>query len=381
MTCRSCGREVPDGVFCAVCGVDQRLAAGRPDDRAKRRERFAAHPEEPVFQPGVLTTLLPHLDRDRVNEFRWALFAGLGVILVLYVAGLITAAILVAALLVPLLYVLYLYEVRTYRDAPATVFVLTMGSGVALGAIVTVLANLLRPSGPAIDVSPFGTRIDGMAFLLTAAAIPIAQEVIKPIPALLLRTRPAFSETIDGLVFGVAAGLGFALSQTIVQFGSVFATLEVRTDPAEWLFPLATFGLLLPILHGSSTGVITAALWRLGRQRPRRREIGGLLAALASQVAFAGGTQLIAGFGFGQLVVLAWQALVVGALLLYVRYLLHTALLEEATQFGLERITCPNCREDVTADVFCPACGMALAAATVRVHGSAMVEPAPEAAR
>lgn len=376
MTCRSCGREVPDGVFCTVCGVDQRLAAGPRDDRAKRLERFAAHPEEPVFQPGVLTTLLPHLDRDRVNEFRWALFAGLGVILILYVAGLITAAILVAALLVPLLYVLYLYEVRTYRDAPATVFVLTMGSGVVLGAVVTVLANLLRPTGPAIDVSPFGFQIDVMAFLVTAAAIPIAQEVIKPIPALFLRRRPEFSQTIDGLVFGVAAGLGFALAQTIVQFAGVFATLEVRTDPANWLFPLATFGLLLPILHGSSTGVITAALWRLGRRRLRRIEIGGLVAAVASQVAFAAGTQVIAGFGFGQLVVLIWQALVAGALLVYVRYLLHTALMEEATEFGLERITCPNCREDVTAGAFCPACGMALSAATVRVHGIAKAESA-----
>lgn len=381
MTCRSCGREVPDDVFCTVCGVDQRVAADRRDHGAGRRERFAAHPEESVFQPGVLTTLLPHLDRDRVNEFRWALFAGVGVILILYVAGFITAAILVAALLVPLLYVLYLYEIRTYRDAPATVFVLTMGSGVMLGAVVTVLLNLVRPAGPAIDDSPLGLHVDVTAFLLTAAAIPIAQELIKPLPALFLRRRPEFAQTIDGLVFGVAAGLGFALAQTIVQFGAVFSSLEVRTDPANWLFPLATFGLLLPVLHGSSTGLITAALWRLRRQRLRPLEIGGLLAAVASQVAFAAGSQLIAGFGSGQLIVLTWQALVVGALLVYVRYVLHTALLEEATEFGLERITCPNCLEDVTAGAFCPSCGMALAAATVRVHGIATADPAAQPVR
>jgi RsiW-degrading membrane proteinase PrsW (M82 family) len=325
--------------------------------------------------------MLPHLDHDRVNEFRWALFAGLGVILVLYVAGLITAAILVAALLIPLLYVLYLYEVRTYRDAPRLIFALTMGAGIALGAVATVLLNLIRPGVPALQSSPFGLQVDVLGFLVTAAAIPIAQEIIKPIPALLLRTRPEFGQTIDGLVFGVAAGLGFALAQTIVQFADVFVTLDVRTDPADWLFPLTTFGLLLPVLHGSSTGIITATLWRTDRQDRGRLAIGAVLAAVASQVAFAGGSQIVAAAGLGQPVVLVWQAIVMGALLVYVRYVLHRALLEEATEFGFERIQCPNCRETVTADAFCPSCGMALSAATAGVHGVPRSESTGEPVR
>ena len=381
MTCRSCGREVPDGVFCTICGVDQRVAGRRPDGTDSRTQRFAAQPDEPVLQPGMLTTLLPHLDHDRVDEFRWALFAGLGVILLLYLAGLITAAILVAAFLIPVLYVLYLYEVRTYRDAPATVFGMTMGAGIVLGAIVTVVANLARPTGPAIQASPLGLQIDVGAFLLTVLAIPIAQEVIKPLPALALRRRPEFSQTIDGLVFGVAAGLGFALAQTIVQFAGVFSTMDIRTDPGNWIYPLVTFGILLPVLHGSSTGVITAALWKLGRRRLRRVEVVGLFAAIASQIGFAAGSVLVVAFGLGQPVVLAWQALVVGALLLFVRYLLHAALLEEANQFGLERIDCPNCGDTVTAGAFCPSCGLALAAATTRIHGIPEADRSAEPAR
>jgi len=316
------------------------------------------------MQPGLMTTLFPHLDHARVNEFRWALFAGLGVILLLYLGGLITAAILVAAFLVPILYVLYVYEVRVFRDAPVPVFGLTFGAGIVIGVVVTIVGNLVRGPLPAIDASPFGTNVNLSAFLLSVLIIPVIQEVLKPIPALALRGRPEFSQTIDGLVLGVAAGLGFALAQTIVQLSSVIVTLDVRTDPSNWIFPLVTYAVLLPVLHGSSTGVITGALWRIAKGHRGRLESGGLVAGLASQVAFAAGTQLVVASDLGQPVVLIWQALVVGSLLLYVRFLLHVSLREEAASFGLVRTTCPNCGQTSTAAGFCPSCGMALSAAT-----------------
>lgn len=369
MTCRSCRRDVPDAVYCTECGADQRVAAEHPGRGDGRRDRFAAHPDEPVLRVGVLTTLLPHLDHDRVDEFRWALYAGLGVVFVLYVAGFITAAILAAAFLVPVVYVLYLYEVRTYRDAPASVFGLTMGAGVALGAVGTVVANLLRGPIPAIDRTEGGLAVDVAGLLITAIAIPIAFEILKPLPALMLRRRPQFGQELDGLVFGVAAGLGFALAQTIIQYGGLFATLDVRTDPADWIYPLATIGITVPLLHGSSTGVITAALWRLGREPLRGFEIGGIALAIGSHVAFVVGSALAAALGLGWPVILLWQGLVVGGMLLFVRYLLHRALLEEALAFGFERVTCPNCRETSTASNFCPTCGMALAATVAPVHG------------
>ncbi|HUQ44601.1 MAG TPA: PrsW family glutamic-type intramembrane protease [Candidatus Limnocylindria bacterium] len=375
MTCRACGRDVPDGLFCSVCGADQRLGAGA-GSRAGAGERFAAHPDEPVLQPGFLTTLLPHLDHDRVDEFRWAFFGGLGVVLVLWVAGLITAAIIVSAALIPVVYVLYLYEVRTYRDAPATVFGLTIGAGVVVGAVLTFLLNLIRPTVPAIQGSPFGTDIDLSGLLLTAVAIPIVQEIVKPLPALALRNRPAFGQTIDALVFGVAAGLGFAAAQTIVQFGGLLTSLEVRTEPGDWIYSLVAIAVFGPILHGSSTGIVTAALWNLG-PRPGGLRVRAIAVALGSHVAFAAGSQLLAGFGFGLPVVLAWQGLVVAGVVVFVRYLLHAALIEEATAFGFERVTCPNCRETVTAGAFCPSCGMALAAATTRVHEPPSRTPEP----
>jgi hypothetical protein len=361
MRCTVCQREVPDGVFCTVCGADQQTAGG-PGDPAKRRGRYAANPDEHVAQPAILTTLLPHLDHDRVNEFRWALVAGLGILLVLYLAGLIGAAILASAFLVPILYALYLYEVRTFRDAPIPVFGMTLGGGIIVGVVLTVAGNLVRSRLPIVDASPFETVLNIPALLVAGVGIVVVQEVVKPLPALLLRRRPEFGETIDGLVFGVAAGLGFSLAQTIIQFSGVITGLGVRTDPAGWLYPLVTFGVLLPILNGSSTGAITAAVWRFGRKRAGRLEVGVVAVALGSQIAVPVGGQLLLAAGFEQPVILIWEAVIVGGLLICVRSVLHVALMDEASDFGLVRTNCPSCHMEVTAGGFCPSCGMALTA-------------------
>ena len=37
---------------------------------------------------------------------------------------------------------------------------------------------------------------------------------MKPLPAIFLPNRADFPETVDGLVFGVAAGLGFSLAES-----------------------------------------------------------------------------------------------------------------------------------------------------------------------
>ena len=68
-----------------------------------------------------------------------------------------------------------------------------------------------------------------------------------------------------------------------------------------------------------------------------------------------------------QLFVLVWQAGVVGALLIYIRYLLHHALLEEAAHMGFAETVCPNCHMHIVASGFCPNCGGALTAAPASV--------------
>jgi hypothetical protein len=349
-------------MFCTRCGAHQGTTAEFGD--AKLREhRYAAHPSEHVAQPSVFTTIFPHLGHHKIHEFRWAFFVGLAGVLILYVAGLITAAILVAAFLVPVLYLIYLYEAQVYRDEPATVLGFTIGGGIVAGIVVTVVERLLYH--PFQDVgNPLrnaGVNIGGL--LLLGLVFPIIQEALKPLPAIFLPNRADFPETVDGLVFGIAAGLGFSLAETLIGFSSALTSLPVHTSPGNWIYDLTTIAVLQPLLQGSATGMIVATVWRYRRGPLSGREVGGVAMAVIAHVAFAAGTQVLKDVAVSPLFVLVWQAVVVGALLIYVRYMLHHALLQEAAHMGYAETVCPNCHMHIVASGFCPNCGMALTAA------------------
>jgi RsiW-degrading membrane proteinase PrsW (M82 family) len=356
MRCNHCSRDVPDGVFCTRCG-GQQATTGQAGNAAKRVGHYAAHPGEHVFHPGVFTTLFPHLGQNKIHEFRWAFMAGVVAIFVLDIAGLISAAILCAAFLIPVLYLIYLYEAQVYRDEPASALGFTIGGGVILGIVVTTIVSHFANS---FDLGgPLGSGTGTLIGL--CVVVPIAQEILKPLPAMLLRETSRFDETVDGLVFGVAAGLGFSVAETIIRFSSVLGNLPSRTEPGDWIYPLLTLAVTLPLLQGSATGAITAAIWRIRGGRWGPRESGTVLLALAAHAGFVLVSQLLSDRGLSQVLILAWQGAVVGVLLICIRYLLHHALLDEATHLGFRETVCPNCHRHIMAAAFCANCGKALA--------------------
>jgi RsiW-degrading membrane proteinase PrsW (M82 family) len=352
--CEHCGRDTPDQAFCVWCGAHRTAAIGNPQTR---HHSYAAHPGEHVAQPSTITTLFPHLPRERVHEFRWSLLGGLAVVVVLVATGLIVAAILAAAVLVPVLYLVYLYEAQVYRDEPAQVLGLTIGAGVVLGIIVTIIADHLTSSSVLLEVH------ESVGLLLgTTLLLPVIQEVIKPLPVLVLRRRPAFQETIDGLVFGVALGLGFTAAQTIVDFSKVIADQPVHATSASWIFPVLSIAVLNPLLQGSCTGVITASLWRIGRGRRPAIAVLAIPLAIVAHVAFSLVAQVLSNHGVSPAIVIGWQVLVIIPVLVYIRFLVHHTLLEEAEDFGFHEATCPNCHRHVATAAFCPECGAAMSA-------------------
>jgi len=362
MRCDHCANDVPDGVFCTRCGAHQGTTHELGSAK-KRTHNYAAHPAEHVMQPAVFTTLFPHLGHQKVHEFRWAFAVGLAGILVLYVAGLISAAILVAVFLVPVLYLIYLYEAQVYRDEPATVLGFTLGGGAVLGLVVTLIERAVyNPfSGVGNPLHNAGVNVGALLFL--GLLVPVVQEAVKPLPAMFLPNRKDFPETVDGLVFGIAAGLGFGLAESLVAFSTVLVSLPAHSTPGNWIYDLAMLAVFQPLLQGSATGMVAAAVWRYRRGRLAGREIGGVAMAVIAHVAFSLGTQLLQDVAVAQLFVLVWQAVVVGALLVYVRYLLHHALMEEAAHMGFAETVCPNCHMHIVASGFCPNCGGALTAA------------------
>lgn len=357
MTCTHCNRESADAAFCTFCG--ERQGGPAPGAVGRRDHSYAAHPGDRVAHVSVFTTLFPHLVHGRLDDFRWALLGGAGVVFVLYLLGLITAAIVAAAILVPLVYVMYLYEVRVYRDAPVKVVALTVGAGVVIGVVLTLVVDVISSTTPLIRSTPFGLAVNVSGLILFAIGVPLLQEIVKPIPALFLRGSRDFPETVDGLVFGVAAGLGFAAAETLIHFSRVITSLPVRTASADWIYPLVTITILLPLLHGTTTGIIAGALWRLGTKRFDGFAAGVIAVAVIARIAFGLGTELAGALVYPAIVAVAWQAIVVGALLIGARVLLHRALLEEAGDLGLAEVVCANCGSRGLAAGFCPVCGMA----------------------
>jgi hypothetical protein len=378
--CDHCAQEAPDGVFCTRCGAHQ--GTTQESGNAKSREhRYAAHPGEHVAQPAIFTTLFPHLGHHKIHEFRWAFIAGLAGVVLLYLTGLITAAILVSAFLVPILYLIYLYEAQVYRDEPALVLGFTIGGGVVVGIVVTLFERLIYNPFQNLPNPLTGASVSLGAILILGLVMPLIQEALKPLPALFLPNRADFPETVDGLVFGVAAGLGFSLAETLIGFSATLTSLPPRVEPGNWIFDLATLAVFQPLMQGTATGLIVATIWRFRRGRAAGREVGGVAMAVIAHVAFSMGTVLLKEGSVNPLFIMLWQATIVGALLIYMRYLLHYSLLEEAAHMGFAETVCPNCHMHVVASGFCPNCGMALSAvpAAVRKARRPRAEPQPAA--
>jgi RsiW-degrading membrane proteinase PrsW (M82 family) len=356
MRCDHCGKEGPDGVFCTNCGAHQGTAEhGNPK---RRHHRYAAHPGEHVLSPGVFTTIFPHLGHRKIHEFRWIFIGGLAFVFALYFAGLITAALCVAVMLVPSLYLLYLYEAQVYKEEPVPVILSVAIASVGIGIGVTLGTNDLIPASAKFSIS-----ITGGALAIIAVAIPLIQEAAKPLAVIGLRVRPKFrDETMDGLVFGIAAGLGFGVGESFVRLSSIITDLPVRTDPGSWVYPLITTAVFLPLLQATCTGIVCATIWRFARGSVDVLAMLGIVVAVGGHIAFTLFSQLFINHGWSQLIVLLLQASVDLALLVYMRIVLHYALLEEAAEYGQSEKYCAHCHMNVLAAGFCPVCGMALSA-------------------
>ena len=281
-------------------------------------------------------------------------------------------ATIAATFLLPVLYLLYLYEVEVYEGEPWLVIGATMVVGAALGYLFTSF------SGAALSLLNLtGDREN--AFVLAGVAIPIvAQAMMLVGPLFLYLFRRRFREPLDGLTFGAASALGFTLTSSLTEFWPLLAgPLVASGAPLDWSLRLLRAGILLSLINASTTGLVTAAVWlhRYDRRRVARPWASSILAtmivATGVQVALA-----LLGFVAADLVAeVAILLLATLALLLYVRLVIHQALLVEGIEHEIgPDMQCPECHRVVPTMTFCPACGAARAAASKhgrRVGGAA----------
>jgi hypothetical protein len=341
---------VPEGDFCGHCGAHLTTAS------ATRRHAFAAVPSEPVAHLSIVTTLFPHLTHRRGGAFRWSLVGGSALVVLLAALHLFAPATAVATFLLPVLYLLYLYEVEVYEDEPWLVIGVTMVAGAVLGFLFT---STLEAAAAQLNLN----GDDSTGFLLAGIVVPIAtQALMLAGPLFLYQFRSKLREPLDGLTFGAASALGFTLASTLAALGPLIAGPLFGTGSAmDWALRLLQAGLLVALINASTTGLITASLWL--HRYDLRRSRGAWYASILTTLVVALGAQILVGvlsFVIPDLITqVVITALAAVGLLLYLRLVIHRALLAEGAlhEIGPDA-PCPECHRVVPTMLFCPACGV-----------------------
>ena len=362
--CPHCGSMVPSGDFCGHCGAHLVTAS------AVRRHAFAAVPSEPVVHLSLVSTLFPHLAHRRGGAFRWALLAGVVAVLLLALLHLFAPATAMAVFLLPVLYLLYLYEVEVYDSEPWLLVGATMAAGALFGYVFAIVIG-----GTLADLDLTGDTTNGV--LLSVIAIPILMQALMLAgPLVLYYYRPELREPLDGMTFGAASALGFTLTATLTAIWPLLGGPLIGTgSPVDWALRLLSIGILITLINAITTSLVTGGIWL---HRYDRRQAGrGWEAGVLTTLLVAVGAQVLVGLaGFvvdDLLALVAVQVLIAVALLIYMRLVIHRALLAEGAEHEIgPQMQCPECHRLVPRMLFCPSCGVARAASrTPRVRSKA----------
>ena len=393
MVCKHCHESLPDvSIYCSKCGSPTQ------EGRSARRDAYAVQPTENVVQLALVSTVMPHTNRVTGNRYRWALAIAVVIVTVFTLTGILSAAILAAAFSVPFVYLLYIYDLNVWEDTPAPVVGLVLILTGVLGVLVSLVFyrwvfedQFLELTG-STGCGPRHRARRGVPLVRPVAARDRRDRDEHRAGA--ARGLPKFDDMIDGLTFGVAAGTAFAAAETIVVYWSVFTSGELHTTQGvgNWIPVILSLMIVKALVYGSATGLAVAAFSGRGEGYDgfTGRYFLELIFAMLSLAVYWGGVRILAYADYGLWLGLIWGVIVLALLLLRIRVVLHTALLEVALEDAAENrrgtaaVTdggwCPDCEMPLLPDaVFCVACGQSVRATskqtaprTPRARGSAV---------
>jgi hypothetical protein len=275
-------------------------------------------------------------------------------------------------------YLVYLYDVNLWEDSPLPVTGLAFALTAALGGVFTWLWQGWIPFSVALRDSESGAVLGGpnpVTFLLFALLVPVVGELIRQLGPVLLASRPAFDDLMDGVTFGIASGVAYAALDTVIRNWALLTGGMVEPEPGTWASLILLEGFVKPLVMGTATGLAVAEFSGLGKGYDgfTPRYVGGVGLAVGATVAYAAGVYLLGFVGTPNLAVvlkLVWGVIVLGLLILRLRNVLHTALLEGAletaarsSELGGEGAAtevdfCPQCEMPLIEQAaFCSACG------------------------
>ena len=376
LNCPKCSTDNPEvAQFCARCGHG--LRRGDPSKHG-RNKSYAVQSSEGVNQLALISTIMPHTNRESADNYRWAMLGAGVLILAATMLGLLPIAIAAAAFLIPIAYLVYIYDVNLWEDAPLPVVLgLFLVTGVLATLATLAFFRWIFESEFQSFVASSGARggagtVNLVPLLIFAVLLPVVAEVLKNLCAVLLARRPEFDDMIDGLTFGVAAGTAYAAFETIVLYSAVFTSGEFRTTTglASWVIIILNLMVVKSLIYGTATGIAVAAFSGKGEGYDgfTGLYVKNFLFAVLMNVLYWVGVRLFAYAPFGQALGLLWGFVILAVLVIRIRVMLHAAILEAAVEDAVRdhhgsRETgsesyCPECENMLLpGSLFCISCG------------------------
>jgi RsiW-degrading membrane proteinase PrsW (M82 family) len=383
--CPRCGSDVPEvSHFCHHCGND------RQSGDAERKKAYAAKPDEPVASFKLVSTIMPQGAGRQPYTYRVALGIALALTVITAALGALPVAIMIAAFAIPIVYILYLYDVNLWEDEPvpvvAAAFVVT---GVLAAVFTWLWSNKVGLSIELTGENAAGPS--GRDLVILMLLVPVVSELIRQIGPLYLASRPRYDDLMDGLTFGVVAGVGFACFETLVLHWSWISGgfASPGSSTATWVSVVLLQGFVKPLIYGSATGLAVAEFSGLGEKYDgfTPRWVAGLLQAMLVNALFQGGVYLLSFVGgrssaIGAILGVVWGLVLLGALIILVRTVLHKGLLEAALESAArggsnhasgELAFCSRCEMPLLPHSdFCSACGSSVRAVPKSDRGVAV---------
>ena len=156
--------------------------------------------------------------------------------------------VMVGSFMIPVTYVAFFYD----RRRLSRLTVPAIAQGFIYGGLIGVLAaSVLEPL--------FIRQLD----FVTAFGVGLIEEFVKVLGILIIARRLGHDSEMDGLLLGVAAGMGFAALESNGYAFSAF--LRSGGSLTMTVFVTLLRGILSPIGHGTWTAILVSVLFRESR--------------------------------------------------------------------------------------------------------------------
>lgn len=151
--------------------------------------------------------------------------------------------------------VIVCYLARWWLDrgaiVPPWLFPVLMVAGAASGVFFALIGY---PRIEAIFESAWGAPVESGGLLMSAVLVPAAEEIGKAFVLLPFALSRWYRGPVDGLIYGFAAGAGFACLENFAHFAQAWSL----HGEGAWLMTVITRAVPSVIIHGGATAAIGA---------------------------------------------------------------------------------------------------------------------------